>query len=42
LFGLLLEATGSYAWPWLTLTLVALLVAAALPQLKPLVQREPA
>jgi ACS family hexuronate transporter-like MFS transporter len=41
-FGLLLEATGSYAWPWLTLTLVALLVAAALPQLKPLVQREPA
>jgi MFS family permease len=41
-FGLLLEATGSYAWPWLALTAIAVLVAATLPQLKPLVQREPA
>jgi MFS family permease len=41
-FGLLLESTGSYAWPWLALAAIALLVAATLPQLKPLVQREPA
>jgi ACS family hexuronate transporter-like MFS transporter len=41
-FGLLLESTGSYAWPWLTLAATAVLVAATLPQLKPLVQREPA
>jgi MFS family permease len=41
-FGLLLESTGTYAWPWLALAAVALLVAATLPQLKPLVQREPA
>ena len=41
-FGLLLDLTGSYAWPWLVLTLVALVVAAALPRLRPLVQREPA
>jgi MFS family permease len=41
-FGLLVEATGSYAWPWLALSVIALLVAATLPQLKPLVQREPA
>jgi sugar phosphate permease len=41
-FGLLLEATGSYGWPWLTLAIVALVVAVTLPQLRPLVQREPA
>jgi predicted MFS family arabinose efflux permease len=41
-FGLLLQATGSYAWPWLALAAVAVLVAATLPQLRPLVQREPA
>jgi MFS transporter, ACS family, hexuronate transporter len=42
LFGLLLGSTGSYAWPWLTLAMIATLVAVTLPQLKPLVQREPA
>ena len=42
LFGLLLGSTGSYAWPWLALAVVAILVAITLPQLKPLVQREPA
>ena len=41
-FGLLLQATGSYTWPWLALATVAVLVAATLPQLKPLVQRDPA
>lgn len=41
LFGLLLGSTGSYAWPWLTLAIIAILVAITLPQLKPLVQREP-
>jgi MFS family permease len=41
-FGVLREATGSYAWPWLALAGIALVVAATLPQLKPLVQREPA
>jgi len=41
-FGLLLEWTGSYRYPWLALSLVAVVVAAALPWLKPLVQREPA
>jgi MFS family permease len=41
-FGLLLEWTGAYMWPWLTLAVVAVLVAATLPRLKPLVQREPA
>ena len=41
MFGLLLGFTGSYAWPWLTLAIIAVLVAIALPQLKPLVQREP-
>jgi MFS family permease len=39
-FGVLLEATGSYRWPWLTLAAVALVVAATLPRLSPLVQRE--
>ncbi len=42
MFGLLLGSTGSYAWPWLTLAVIATLVAITLPQLKPLVQREPA
>jgi MFS family permease len=42
LFGVLLGFTGSYAWPWLALALVATLVAITLPQLKPLVEREPA
>ncbi|HXU89139.1 MAG TPA: MFS transporter [Methylomirabilota bacterium] len=42
LFGLLVGLTGSYTWPWLTLAIVATLVAITLPQLKPLVQREPA
>jgi MFS family permease len=40
-FGWLLERTGSYAWPWLTLSIIGLLVAATLPRLKPLVQRDP-
>jgi MFS family permease len=42
MFGLLLGSTGSYAWPWLALAAIATLVAITLPQLKPLVQREPA
>jgi MFS family permease len=42
LFGLLLGATGSYAWPWLVLAIIATIVAITLPQLRPLVQREPA
>ena len=41
-FGLLLEWTGSYRYPWLALSLVAVVVASALPWLKPLVQRDPA
>lgn len=39
LFGLAREASGSYAAPWLLLTGIALGVAAALPRLRPLVQR---
>ncbi|HKB25266.1 MAG TPA: MFS transporter [Methylomirabilota bacterium] len=39
LFGGTLEATGSYTPPWLLLTGIALGVAAALPRLRPLVQR---
>ena len=42
LFGLVLEATGSYALPWGLLTVVAIGVAAALHRLRPLVQRVPA
>jgi cyanate permease len=42
MFGLLLGSTGSYAWPWLALAAIATLVAITLPQLKPLVHREPA
>ena len=41
-FGLLLETTGSYAVPWITLSATAVLVAVTLPQLKPLVQRDAA
>lgn len=39
LFGLLLEATGSYRWPWLTLTGAGLAAAAALGRIPPLVKR---
>ncbi len=39
LYGLALEATGSYAPPWLGLAAMAVLVAAALARLQPLVQR---
>ncbi len=39
LFGLALEASDGYAVPWLVLAGVALLVAVALPRLRPLVQR---
>ncbi|PYM11593.1 MAG: hypothetical protein DMD81_26440 [Candidatus Rokuibacteriota bacterium] len=41
LFGLLLEASGGYAVPWLTLVAVAAAVAIGLPRPQPLVQREP-
>jgi MFS family permease len=41
-FGLLVDRTGSYTWPWLGLTAIAVVVAAALPRPAPLVQREPA
>ena len=40
-FGVLLQWTGSYAWPWLALAIVAVLVAVALPRLRPLVDRDP-
>ena len=40
-FGLLVDRTGSYAWPWLALAVVGLGVAATLPRPAPLVQREP-
>jgi len=40
-FGLLVDRTGSYAWPWLALAVVGLAVAATLPRPAPLVQREP-
>jgi len=39
LFGLVLEATGSYIVPWLLLAACALVVAAALARLQPLVHR---
>jgi MFS family permease len=41
IFGLLLQSTGAYTMPWLALSVVALVVAATLPWLRPLVQREP-
>jgi predicted MFS family arabinose efflux permease len=40
IFGLLLDAAGSYARPWTVLAVVALAVAAALPWPEPLVQRQ--
>ncbi len=40
-FGLLVDRTGSYAWPWLALAAIGLGVAATLPRPAPLVQREP-
>jgi len=39
LFGIVLEATGSYGLPWAILTAVSVAVAAALHRLRPLVQR---
>lgn len=39
IFGLALEATGSYRLSWLLLSAYALLAAAALSRLRPLVQR---
>ena len=39
IFGLVLEATGGYAAPWLILAVVALAVVFTLPRLSPLVQR---
>jgi ACS family hexuronate transporter-like MFS transporter len=40
LFGLLLQATGSYRGPWLALALLAFGAAAALASIPPLVKRE--
>ena len=40
-FGLLVDRTGSYAWPWLGLAAIGLGVAATLPRPAQLVQREP-
>ena len=39
LFGLMLQATGAYRWPWLLLALTSLAVAVALHRLPPLVKR---
>ncbi len=39
IFGLILDATGSYTLPWLVLSTNGLLVAMALSRLRPLVQR---
>ncbi len=39
LFGLLLEATGSYRWPWLALALTVFGAAVALARIPPLVER---
>jgi MFS family permease len=41
LFGLLVHATDSYRPAWLALSATALVVAATLPRLRPLVQRDP-
>jgi ACS family hexuronate transporter-like MFS transporter len=41
IFGVLVDRTGSYAWPWLGLAAVGLGVAATLPRPAALVQREP-
>lgn len=40
LFGLLLQATGSYRWPWLGLALTAFGAAYALSRIPPLVKRD--
>jgi cyanate permease len=40
LFGLVLEATGTYTAPWLLLAAIAVGVALALPRPQPLVQRD--
>ena len=39
-FGVLLEATGAYAAPWLVLSALSLAVALTLPRPRPLVQRD--
>ena len=39
LFGLLLQATGSYRWPWLLLAATSVTVAVLLHRLPPLVKR---
>ena len=39
LFGLLLEATASYRWPWLVLAVTSVTAALALHRLPPLVKR---
>jgi MFS family permease len=41
LFGLMLEATGSYTLPWLVLAVIAVAVAVTLPRPRPLVRRDP-
>jgi ACS family hexuronate transporter-like MFS transporter len=41
IFGLVVDRTGSYTWPWLGLAAVGIAVAATLPRPAPLVQREP-
>jgi MFS transporter, ACS family, aldohexuronate transporter len=41
LFGVLLDATDSYAFAWLALAATASVVAATLPRLQPLVERDP-
>ena len=41
IFGLLVDRTGSYAWPWLGLAVVGVGVAATLPRPAALVQRAP-
>ena len=39
-FGALLQATGTYATPWLVLAAISLAVAVTLPRPRPLVQRD--
>lgn len=41
IFGLVVDRTGSYAWPWLGLACVGVVVAVTLPWPAPLVEREP-
>jgi hypothetical protein len=41
IFGLVVDRTGSRAWPWLGLACVGVAVAAVLPWPAPLVEREP-